>query len=88
MTNSRPRSIRRCGGATLFAVVSLFGLIAVAAADTITAARHAPRWPRVDANRSPESPMMSLLPPLPVMKDDGDFRSDHKCGFWDGLVGN
>ena len=52
-------------------------------------ARHAPRWPRLAVDQWPSGPqMLSLLPPSPITTPQFDFGYDHKCFFWDPLLGN
>ena len=46
------------------------------------------RWPRFDANRFGGAQMLSLVPPSPVTKGAGAFNLDHKCSFWNALLGN
>ncbi len=50
--------------------------------------RRAPRWPRVDVSEFSGGTMLSLLPPSPTTKSQPEFSSDHKCDFWDPLLGN
>jgi para-nitrobenzyl esterase len=47
-----------------------------------------PRWPRYDPNAFPNGSMLSLVSPSPEIQADTSFRADHKCGFWDTVLGN
>ena len=50
------------------------------------AAHHASRWRRFDVNGG--SDILSLEGSSPVLFGASAFRGDHKCLFWDGLLGN
>jgi para-nitrobenzyl esterase len=47
-----------------------------------------PRWPRFDTNDPVGARILSLLPPSPLVQGSGAFNLDHKCSFWNGLLGN
>jgi para-nitrobenzyl esterase len=46
------------------------------------------RWPRFDTNDLGGGNVLSLVPPAPVTEPAGPFNLDHKCGFWNPLLGN
>lgn len=48
---------------------------------------HATRWPVYDANGSTGAHLLSLLPPAPIVISATTFSTDHKCSFWDPLLG-
>jgi para-nitrobenzyl esterase len=48
-------------------------------------ASNVPRWPKYNPN---DAVFLSLVAPTPVLEGGGAFTVDHKCGFWDPLLGN
>jgi para-nitrobenzyl esterase len=46
------------------------------------------RWPRYDPEDFGGGRMLSLVSPLPATQPDSFFRVDHKCTFWDNILGN
>jgi para-nitrobenzyl esterase len=51
-------------------------------------ARHAIRWPRFDPNGGDVARVVSLVTPAPVTESEPFFHFDHRCAFWDPLLGN
>jgi para-nitrobenzyl esterase len=53
-------------------------------------AAHMAHWPRFRGADSffGHDDMLSLVAPAPVSANASHFTTDHKCGFWDPLLGN
>ncbi len=51
-------------------------------------APHAPRWPRYNVDAFPSAGLLSLVSPSPDIAFASSFAIDHKCGFWDTVLGN
>ncbi|MEO6028735.1 MAG: carboxylesterase family protein [Candidatus Binatia bacterium] len=49
-------------------------------------ARRSPRWPPWSLTSSPQ--FLSLQAPSPIVMSEGSFRGDHKCSYWDNVLGN
>jgi len=47
-----------------------------------------PKWPAYQTVDVLSQKIMSLVAPTPVAQFGGAFGSDHKCGFWNPLIGN
>ncbi len=48
----------------------------------------ATRWPKFDTSSALSESLLSLVAPTPATEPGLVFVNDHKCGFWDGLLGN
>jgi para-nitrobenzyl esterase len=47
-----------------------------------------PKWPAYQTVDVLSQKIMSLVAPTPVAQFGGAFGTDHKCGFWNPLIGN